>query len=271
MDKYLSSVKKLELVFQFCVRLSKETQGRIVENRKVEVASQIFTKILLHFSSLLKLVPKSKYSNSNPDLEIWDYTSIAILTRAIIDAYYVMYYLTIDDVDDDENDFRFLVWDYHSENRRLKQLELIGSSHSEIPEIRSDVENLKNEVQGNSLYSNLEKNFRKGVGRGEIPFLLTNLEIAKKAGISEHYHKATYMYLSSYIHTYPYSISQTSAIKNTNQILELTKPLIDYCLGYICLCIRDFMKHVPDQKVYLVKELELEIDKWENIFRNLYN
>ena len=116
----------------------------------------------------------------------------------------------------------------------------------------------------------LEKNLRKGVVRGEIPFILTNLEIASLAGINEHYHKSSYMYLSSYIHTFPYSISQTSAITDSDQILKLAKPILDQCYGFLCLSVRDFIEIVPDQKVYLVGTLQEKIETWEEIFRNLF-
>ncbi len=270
-EKYLESVQNLETLFKFVVRLSNDTHGRQVETRRIEVASEIFTKICLHLSSMLKLIPKSSYFCPSKELVIWDYTSIVILVRAIIDAYYVMYYLTIDEVNSNEIDFRFLVWDYHSENRRLKLLELIGSKRKEIPEIKKNVEDLRSKVKSHPNFLKLEKNLLKGIARGEIPFVLTNTEIALKAGISEHYHKASYMYLSSYIHTFPYSISQTSAVENTDQIPMLLKPYIDQCYGYICLCIRDFVIHVPDQKVYIVKELQEKIEMWEEIFKELFD
>jgi len=100
---------------------------------------------------------------------------------------------------------------------------------------------------------------------------LTNLEIAKNAGINEQYHKTSYMYLSSYIHTYPFAISQTSAIENLDQIIELSKPILDQCFGYLCLCIRDFIYLFPDQKVYLVGALEEKIKTWETIFNDLFS
>ena len=46
---------------------------------------------------------------------------MAVLTRAVIDTYYVLFYLAIDSVDEEVRRFRFLLWDYHSEMQRLKQ------------------------------------------------------------------------------------------------------------------------------------------------------
>ena len=268
--KYLESVKDFEDLFKFAIKLSKDTHGREVDTRRKEVASFIFTKICLHCASILRILPKSSFSQTKNEFEVWDYTSLAVLTRSVIDAYYVFYYLCSDEITVDEREFRFLVWDYHSENRRLKQLKLIGSEHKDLPDIEKNVLKLKDKVKAHKNLSVLEKNFRKGIVRGEIPFILTNLDIAKSAGINEQYHKASYMYLSSYIHTFPFAISQTSAIKNLDQIIELAKPILDQCFGYLCLCIRDFIILFPDQKVYLVGALQEKIKTWEIIFNDLF-
>ncbi|MCK4560815.1 MAG: hypothetical protein KAV45_13610 [Calditrichia bacterium] len=269
-DQYLKSVKEIEDLFKFMLKLSNDTDGRSVDTRREEVGSQIFTKICLHTASILRILPHSTYSKTDKKFQIWDYTSVAVLSRSIMDAYHVLYYLCIDDISNDELDFRFLVWDYHAESRRYKQLVLIGSQHEEVPKLEKEVINLKNEVKNHTFLNNLNKNTRKGVVRGEIPFILSNKEIAQSAGISEKFHEVSYMYLSSYIHTFPYSISQTSAIRKSEEILDLIKPIIDRCVGYLCLSIRDFISLVPDQRVYLVSSLQEKIDKWEDIFENLF-
>ncbi|OPX35026.1 hypothetical protein B1H10_02220 [candidate division KSB1 bacterium 4484_188] len=269
-SKYLKSLQDFEAIFKFAMKLSLDTHGRQVDTRREAVASYIFTKICLHANSILKLTPKSSYSHTKDKSNIWDYTSIAILSRAIMDAYYALFYLCIDKINNEEQEFRFLIWDYHSENRRLKQLRLIKSSNKEIPEIEKNVDELKELIKNNSEFKILDKNTRKGVIRGEIPFILKNHEIAERAGINKSYHQASYMFLSSYIHTFPFAISQTSAIEDTDQILHFINVILDMCYGYLCLCVRDYIELVPDQKVYLVGALKEKIEMWEEIFKELF-
>lgn len=269
--KYEDAVKALESLFQFAITLSNNTQGRIVETRREEVASHLFTKICLHVSSILRLTPKSSYHDPQSKSEIWDYTSVAVLTRALMEAYYTFYYLVIDEIDESEIDFRFLLWDFHSENRRLEQLRLIGSKHPDLHELEKNAEALRNQLEQNPQFRSLEKDLKKKVLKGDVPLLLSNIKIAEKAGISRNYQKVTYIYLSSYIHSYPFAISQIAALKgDTEKILELNKPILGYCLGHLCFSIRDFIKVVPDQQVYLVESVKDLINEWEYIFGNIY-
>ncbi len=74
--KYLESIKEIENLFKFAMKMSVDTHGRPVEKRKEEVASQIFTKICLHLSSILRISPHSSFSKTTKDFEVWDYWKI---------------------------------------------------------------------------------------------------------------------------------------------------------------------------------------------------
>lgn len=270
-NNYAETVETLENLFKFALKLSKDTHGRNVETRREEVASFIFAKIGLHTHSILRLTPRSSYNTPDKELEVWDNTSIAVIARALIEAYYTFYYMAVDEIDQDEIDFRFVLWDYHSENRRLGKLQAIGSKHPDLKQLEKDVEELKKAVERHFHLNKIDKSRHKKILKGDVPTLLTNKKIAEKAGIDPNYHEATYNYLSSYIHTFPFSVSQISSIENTDQILELINVILDECTGYLCFAIRDFVKLFPDQKVYMVESIQETIGIWEYVFRNMSN
>jgi len=233
------------------------------------VASFIFTKIGLHTHSILRLTPQSSYNTPDKELEIYDNTSIAVIARALIEAYYTFYYLTVDEIDQEEIDFRFLLWDFHSENRRLGKLRALGSNHPELTQLEKDVEKLRESIEKHAHFHKVDTRRHKKILKGDVPTLLTNTRIAEKAGINPNYHEATYNYLSSYIHTFPFSISQISSIDKTDQILDLIKVILDECTGYLCFAIRDFVTLFPDQNVYMVEAIQETIEIWEYVFKHM--
>lgn len=269
LEKYQQAVNTLEDLFKFAFKLSKDTHGRRVDTRREEVASFIFTKICLHIYSILRLIPRSSYNKPDKDLEIWDNTSIAIIARALIEAYYTFYYLAVDEVDQNEIDWRFLLWDFHSANFRVEKLKLLGSTHPELPQLEKNVQDLKKAIEIHPNFNKLDKGIQKKILKGDAPASLSNIKIAEKAGINPNYHKATYDYLSSYIHTLPHSISQVSAIQDTDTVIDLIKPILDECIGYSCFAIRDFIKRFPDQQVYLVESIQKTISIWEYVLSNM--
>lgn len=270
-NDYSQTIETLENLFKFVFKLSNDTHGRSVETRREEVGSFIFTKIGLHAHSILRLTPQSSFNQPDKNLEIWDNTSIAVLARALIEAYYIFFYMAIEDISQEEMEFRFLLWDYHSENRRLKKLMAIGSKNQALELLAKNVDHLKRAVKDHQYFNMIDHRRHRKIIKGDVPILLTNKKIAEKAGIDPNYHEATYNLLSSYIHTFPFSISQISAINDTEQILELMEVVLNECIGYLCFAIRDFVILFPDQKVYMVQSIQQNIEIWEYVFKNMSN
>lgn len=250
------------------MKLSIATEGRIVSTWREEYGSHIFGKICVTAIAILKLFPKSAFYLAKNNMEVWDISSVCILTRSLIDTFNVFYYLIIEQVDNDELEFRFLLWNLHSECERLEMLQLLKSTNPKLDEIKQHVENLKNELKNNKFYQKLDPKNQKKYSSGKIGIFLTNSQISKKAGINPNYYKAVYKYLSNYVHTYPFSISQIAKFDAKDaESLKLFEPVVGYCTGYLCLSIRDFVKMVPDQSKNLSAEIIKTIENWEYIMK----
>lgn len=270
-DKYLQDLRTLETLCQTAMNLSITTDERVVSSWREEYASYIFTKICVTTIAVLKLLPKSAYYVVTNNIEIWDISSVCTLARSLIDTYNIFHYLIIEEVDEDELKFRFALWKLHSKCERLKMLELIKSTSHELNKLKEDIKLLKKELMGTKFYQRLDfqkckklKDFRLG----KKSIFLTNSQICKKAGISPDYYNAAYKYLSNYVHTYPFSISQIAAFKaGDTKSLALLEGAINYCTGYLCLAIRDFVKVFPDQLSNLASDIIKIIKNWEYILK----
>src|SRR5699024_6636965 len=96
----------------------------------------------LHAMSALILAPDIAGRDQN-QLQVWDPSSLAALIRALIDTYFVFYYVACDEAEKEESEFRYLLWHYHGEKARLKKLTLIKSTNPKMAQLQRDVDDLK--------------------------------------------------------------------------------------------------------------------------------
>lgn len=257
--RYSESLKTLEELCKIAIELSNATSGRTVDSWQKEYGSHIFGNICMKIVSILKLLPKSSFYQTVNNVEFWDMSSVCILTRSLIEAYNVFYYLSIDETDKDGLEFRYLFWNLSEDCERLNMLEQINSKNTEVS--RRNMEEFKEKIKNNEFYKKCDKkifNERKKYG-----IFLTNNQISEKAGIINYY-KSTYKYLSNYVHICPLSISQIAAFKaNDAESIGILTTVINEATAYFCLCIRDFVKLFPDQVDKLNPQVAETIETWE--------
>jgi len=270
-QKYLEQLSDFESLVNIALNISEHIHGIKIDTRREQYGSYIFSKICLHILAIERLLPKSKYHSVTKSFEVWDISSLAILARVLIETYYAFYYLIIDEIDHTELDFRFSLWNFHSEKERLKMLNLIDSKSPELKNVELSVEQYLLEIKNNKYYESLEIHIKRNIRKGQMAFTLSNSNISEKSGIPPNYYKATYKFLSSYVHTYPFSISQLPYFHvDDPSTISIMGTIIDYCTGYLSFSIRDIIKVFPDKSEKLDKYTYSIIEKWEYIYAN-YN
>jgi hypothetical protein len=102
------------------------------------------------------------------------------------------------------------------------------------------------------------------------PCYLTRQEISESAGIDYRYYKSTYIFLSNYVHTLPFSIFQLNILRaGSDELISLFTESINYCNGFLCLTLRDFKKIFPDQAAIIQKHILDLIKIWEFLVKNI--
>lgn len=269
--KYLESVKEFEKLCNVCIQLSINTHKRKVESWREEYGSYIYAKIATHSIAILKLLPESPLFELPKNFKVWDISSLAVLVRALIESYNVFYYLIMDDIDENELDFRFIIWHLHSESERLRMLKAIGSVNPAIKEIEKSIEDYDDKLLKNSFYDSLLSKIKTKYRKCEVGISLTNSQISERAGISINYYKSAYKFLSSYTHTYPFSVQQVSVFKADNEeSLGLIESQVNTASGYLSYAIRDYVKLFPDQEPN-IKEVKTIIDVWLDVLYKFAN
>lgn len=267
-QKYLQTIDDLEHIVAVAWDISSDSHDREVNSWREEYSSYNFGKLCLHAQVILQLKPdlvvKDRY-----EISTWDISSIAVLTRSLIETYYVFFYSGVDNVGYEEQEFRYRLWKYHGEKERLDMLRIIKSTDPVVSELTKDVEILKDSVITHTFYKSLESSIKKKIRRGEMGILHKNPELSKRAGINPDYYNSEYKYLSAYAHATPYAYSQLKIFRaGDDQSLAIVKSILDVCTGYVCHAVRDFLTIMPDQDKHLEDRTRDLITKWENILKN---
>jgi len=269
--KYLKDLRTLETLYKTAMKLSLITTGREVNTWRESYGSHIFSKICLTGIAILKLLPKRAFNMAPVDLEIWDISSVCILARSLIDTYNVFHYLIIEKVDKDELEFRFVLWNLHDVSERIKGLELMKSKRSEMNNLKQNLQNLREKLKNNNFYQKIDSKKQKDFIKGDKGIFLTNAKISENAGINPNYYRVAYKYLSQYVHTYPFSISQMAKFRAVDsESLALLHGVVGYCTGYLSVSIRDFLKVFPDQSMNIPHSIIEIIKEWEFIMKNIF-
>jgi len=267
-ENYKNSLRILDNICQVMLRLSKSTTGRNTSERGY-YGSIIFSKLCLSAIAVQKFLPESKHFSKYNNLEIWDLHSICTLIRTIIDSYNMFFYLLIDDINNDEFNFRVLLWKLHSECERFRFLKLLESTSNKIGDIKNDITTLRSDLINNNYFQLLKDKEKAGFLSGRRCFSISRAQIAKSAGISPKYAKLVYDYLSQYVHTYSFSVMDLRKFRpSDSNSLRLLSTSVDYCIGYLCHVVKDFVAIYPDQLKQIPDELNETIDIWLHITKH---
>ncbi|MFC1462962.1 hypothetical protein ACFLQU_05075 [Verrucomicrobiota bacterium] len=125
-----ASYEDIEREFQVLVRdaihLSRETDGREVDSWHKQEASLVFNMSVMTSVAIYRLLPRP-ISFPELDLEnrrIWDVSSMAILTRSLMESYSTFRYLISADRNGtaEERTFCELIWHLQAEVDRHKMM-----------------------------------------------------------------------------------------------------------------------------------------------------
>lgn len=245
---YLDKISIYEILINKAMNLSCNTFGKKVDTWEEQIASDFFGRICIIGFSLLKLIPESELYRRINAIEIWDYSSICILTRSLLDTYLIFYHFCIDiPTDEHERKFKKLFWDYFIDYKRIKNLELIKSAHPDLSVLKERNAIEFQTIQANPYFCLLSDKLQKTIKNCERFQIPTNTEIAMKAGFEADFYKSTYDYLSRYIHSDSFCIDQISVFKAGNsEAYNSIGTVLYYLIIIVSLSIRDFIKICPE-------------------------
>ena len=176
------------------------------------LSEHLFKKIVLTTSSILRLLDSRDHRNGLPML--LDIPSIASMTRNLVEAYDVFWYLTVDKISEDESEFRFALSSLHHNVEFLKiteNLKLEIDDPTGIWEIARP--HSKRWLEGTALFKALHPKQQAELLKGKRPFFLGNRTPAKWKYINQDAMRGLYKFMSNNTHTHPVSINLMIPLK----------------------------------------------------------
>lgn len=244
--------------FALCNRL----MGRAIDGQHLAYVDTIFTKTICHGISLRRLSPTL---DASVPQELWDLPSACAVGRSLIEAYDALAYIGAPQISPSEREFRILLWDVHDQARRLTMLEKIGSVDARVDEIRQKATALSQRIKSHDCFANAPKELRARVTRGEA-FHLTQKELNAANGIDHDFYVTATMFLSQYVHTFPFSIHQLMHAKAGEPgAIQLSSMPLRYAMPFIVKAT-DLMTTIwPDAQDVPTKDLDRIVCQWRHV------
>ncbi|MFM0046321.1 hypothetical protein [Paraburkholderia sediminicola] len=247
--------------FALCNRLT----GHAIDGQHLAYVDTIFTKLICHGISLRRLSPTL---DASVPQELWDLPSACAVGRSLIEAYDALAYIGAPQVSPSEREFRILLWDAHDQARRLTMLEKIGSVDARVDEIRQRSAVLSEQIKSHDCFANAPKDWQGRVGKGDPfrPIYLTQKELNVAHGIDHDFYVTAEMFLSQYIHTFPFSIHQLMhARAGEPGAIQLASMPLRYAMPFIVKAIDNMNAIWPDAQGTLTDDLDRLMRQWRHV------
>ena len=264
-ETYKSILAEYDALISHAMALSHRLTGRPIGERNLSYVDTIFTKLICHGISLRRLCPTLDAIRND---ELWDLPSACAVGRSLIEAYDALAYIGSSQLSPSEREFRILLWDAHDQERRLTMLEKIGSTDSRVNEIRQKAAALSEQIKSHNCYVNGSKNLQARVTRGES-FRLTQRELNVVNGVDHDFYVAATMFLSQYVHTFPFSIHQLMESRaGEPETIRLASMPLRYAMPFVVKAIDCMIAIWPDAQGTLTDDLDRLMRQWRHVAKH---
>ncbi|KWC80578.1 hypothetical protein [Burkholderia cepacia] len=261
-EKYKEILAEFDTLISHSHAICNRLTGRPIDGLHLAYVDTIYTKLVCHGISLRRLSPTL---DARVPQELWDLPSACAVARSLIEAYDALAYIGAPDISAAERDFRILLWDAHDQARRLTMLDKIGSVDARVEKIRQKAVALSEQIKLHEFFANATKDLQARVTRGE-PFHLTQKELNLAHGIDHDFYVTATMFLSQYVHTYPFAIHQLMNAKAGDpDSIRLSSMPLRYTMPFIVKAIDAMTMQWPDAQSEVSSDVDMLIRQWRHI------
>lgn len=242
-DEFVYWLKTFDVMLSDLDKLSFPKTAVISEEMEKRVAYAMIGVICVRCITLRNLFRNVEKYIDDKECVVWDYFSMCVLVRSIVDSYLIMYHYCVEETPtESEREFKRLFWLYYALYKGIK------GDKSKFPEIDLELKDLWGQIEVNEYFINSVNGGRKDRFKKCKEFHVpTNKEIANKAGLNENLYTEMYNYLSNSVHGDSLLTVRASNYEaGSDNSLVLINKSVKYCMIFIALCIRDICKFSPE-------------------------
>ncbi len=231
-----------EIVLNHSIYVSKQTR-RMKVTRSEKEASVFLQKNIQNAYTLYYIfnpIPNTIFPAMIIGSVIYDFTSANVIARSMFEAYINMYYILLDNVSEEERDFRLDRWEKHSLTERKMMAQWLGSKNPKLIIEEDEIKKFEERIYESNYFKKLPKNEQQSIRDSYKWTRLNTLEKADLAGIDRSQSEYLYKILSNYTHSESFSIMQLHSIENPLEARDLCKLSMSFGEMFLTLSLAGF-------------------------------
>lgn len=245
---YIERLRAFENFIDFSIEISDKVANVHVPWHIVR-ATQLYTRLTITSLSIVHLLPKN---NIFPfEWEFWDFFSVASLTRNFVENYHMFFYIGVDNVSEEERDFRLKLLNYHWNNEKYKLYSDFRGDNTLLSEFEDNLPIAKESLKNHVFFQSLDRRKKDKILSGNSAMYLTNKEISERISFNTEEFSLFYRLFSNHTHSSPlayFTMSNERGRGEENEA-ELTyiSMALDLCIKYLSAAMIDMINLFPEQ------------------------
>lgn len=199
-SEYPKELGAFERLVNFAIKISDSSGGIRTTNLGIQ-STKIYTRITLSAMTINATLPENKVSGTR----LWDFPSVAVLTRAFIETCHRYFYLVQPGLSEVESGFRLKLFYYHMNSEKYRLYKEFGASQEILRPFEENLPQSRLEVMSSPIYSELSKNKAEKVRSGNAEMHLSDDEVAAEFSLIGGAFKPIYRLLSNHSHGSPFA------------------------------------------------------------------
>lgn len=201
--EFNESIEGLDGALKECFELSQRCAGIPAPTGAHFYASVLFTTLCSRGASFAILAPGSTFSKKVFDH--WDYASLAVLARSILEIRISFFHLCVQECTTAEWEYRWNLFNLHDCTSRIHMFEEMDPSSKDLPGFKTQADELRDRLKKNEAFLALSESEQRRLLHGKHAYPVRLEVIAEHAGVPVSEFRLLYKFLSSHVHGLPMS------------------------------------------------------------------
>jgi hypothetical protein len=261
--EYLTTTRNFASVYAAMCKVSIATADRYVDPRR-GWASVLFTRLCTLCTSLNRLIAVP--AKTEMDSDYWDYSSVATITRSILECYLLFHYLCAEPIDEEEFRDRLNLIHLHDCNARIALFRNLMGDEKQAIGFETTRAELLLRFDNSSFLKGKTERQRRHLLRGDKVMFEIQDEVLQRMGVDIGKFRAWYEVLSSHAHSYPLSFHRMlldgrgNGVENNTE-KDWTSLTLQYLHSFLARAVTEMLSLFPDVPDPRLSGLKPRVDR----------
>jgi len=252
-EKYEEEIEKYDLLLKAAISVSRASGGIETSTRYIR-STQIFTRMMVMAYTFFRLLPGNPMTHDYN--EHWDWPSVASVARNFLEAYLHFFYIGVDDVSENEVDFRLKAMWFHLNSEKYR-LYKGGSSEIDLSEFEKNLPAEKKRLQQHPFFKKLNKDHRRRVLSGKSGTYMTKQQLMARLPFRSDELTWMYRHFSNEVHSTAFAFNSLSNERGRGDENPAER---GYTISACCLV----RKYLSAAVMFMAEIFPMEIGKTES-------